>query len=51
MHISVKTEGEDYAKGATLDISDLFHTGPGSLPEGFGDIAIDHGTPIDAILS
>lgn len=36
--LSVKTEGEDYAKGATLDVSDLLSTGAGQLPEGFGDI-------------
>jgi predicted dehydrogenase len=36
--LSVKTAGEDYAKGATLDISDLFYTGGGDLPEGFGDV-------------
>jgi len=36
--LSVKTEGEDYAKGETLDVSDLLATGPGELPEGFGDV-------------
>lgn len=36
--LSVKTEGEDYAKGATLDISDLFYTKEGQLPEEFGDV-------------
>ena len=36
--LSVKTEGEDYAKGETLDISDLFYTGSGAVPESFGDI-------------
>jgi len=36
--LSVKTEGEDYAKGETRDISDLFFTQGGQVPEGFGDI-------------
>lgn len=36
--LSVKTEGDDYAKGATLDISDEFYTKAGQLPEGFGDV-------------
>lgn len=36
--LSVKTEGEDYAKGATLDISDKFATHAGQLPEDSGDI-------------
>ena len=35
---SIKTDGFDYAKGETLDISDLFYTGGQQLPEGFGDI-------------
>jgi len=34
--LSVKTE--DYAKGETLDVSDLLATGAGALPEGFGDV-------------
>ncbi|MBA8795178.1 putative dehydrogenase [Friedmanniella endophytica] len=36
--LAVKTEGEDYAKGEVLDVSDLFYTGGGQVPEGFGDI-------------
>lgn len=36
--LSIKTEGEDYAKGETVDISDLFYTGGKQLPEDFGDI-------------
>src|SRR5690606_27693169 len=36
--LSIKTEGEDYAKGDTLDISDLFYTHAGQVPEGFGDV-------------
>jgi predicted dehydrogenase len=36
--LSVKTEGEDYAKGATRDISELFYTQGGQIPEGFGDV-------------
>ena len=36
--LSVKTEGADYSKGETRDVSDLFYTGGGQLPEGFGDI-------------
>lgn len=35
---SVKTEGEDYHKGDTLDISDLFYTRERQVPEDFGDI-------------
>jgi predicted dehydrogenase len=35
---SVKTEGEDYAKGAVHDISDLFYTHSHQVPEGFGDV-------------
>lgn len=35
---SIKTDGEDYAKGETLDISDLFHTTDGRVPEDLGDI-------------
>jgi predicted dehydrogenase len=35
---SIKTEGEDYHKGDTLDISDLFYTHGGQVPEGFGDV-------------
>jgi predicted dehydrogenase len=35
---SVKTEGEDYRKGETLDISDLFYTRGTQVPEGFGDV-------------
>lgn len=35
---SVKTEGEDYQKGETRDISDLFYTHGGQIPEGFGDV-------------
>jgi predicted dehydrogenase len=36
--LSIKTEGEDYAKGETVDISDLFYTRGGQIPEGFGDV-------------
>jgi predicted dehydrogenase len=36
--LSLKTAGEDYAKGETRDISNLFYTGRGELPEGFGDV-------------
>lgn len=36
--LSIKTEGEDYAKGDTLDISELFYTHTGQVPEGFGDV-------------
>ena len=37
--LSVKTEGEDYAKGETQDIGDLFVTGRGgAAPEGFSDV-------------
>jgi predicted dehydrogenase len=36
--LSVKTEGENYAKGETVDISDLFYTHTKQAPEGFGDI-------------
>lgn len=35
---SIKTEGKDYAKGETLDISDLFYTHAKEAPEGFGDV-------------
>ncbi len=35
---SVKTEGEDYQKGETRDISDLFYTHGGQVPEDFGDV-------------
>ncbi len=35
---SIKTEGEDYRKGATLDISEEFYTHTGQVPEGFGDV-------------
>ena len=35
---SVKTEGQDYAKGETIDISDLFYTHGGQIPDGFGDV-------------
>lgn len=35
---AVKTEGEDYAKGETRDISDLFVTRTSQLPEDFGDV-------------
>ena len=35
---SVKTEGEDYAKGQTLDISELFYTHGHQLPTDFGDV-------------
>jgi predicted dehydrogenase len=36
--LSVKTEGEDYAKGDTIDVTDLLATEGGQLPEGFGDV-------------
>ena len=35
---SIKTEGEDYAKGKTLDISEEFYTHGGEVPEDFGDV-------------
>ncbi len=35
---SIKTEGENYRKGKTLDISDLFYTSDGEVPEDFGDV-------------
>ena len=35
---NVKSEGEDYRKGKTLDISEEFYTRGGQVPEGFGDI-------------
>lgn len=35
---SIKTEGEDYRKGKTLDISEEFYTHGGQIPEGFGDV-------------
>jgi predicted dehydrogenase len=36
--LNIKTEGEDYAKGATVDISDLFYTRTKQIPEDFGDV-------------
>jgi predicted dehydrogenase len=36
--LSVKTEGADYAKGDTIDITDLLATEGGQLPEGFDDV-------------
>jgi len=36
--LSVKTEGEDYAKGETRDISQLFFTKGKEIPDGFGDV-------------
>ena len=36
--LSVKTEGEDYAKGDTIDVTDLLATEGVQLPEGFGDV-------------
>lgn len=36
--LSIKTEGEDYAKGETADISDLFYTRSKQLPKDFGDV-------------
>lgn len=36
--LSIKTAGQDYAKGETLDISDLFYTGSKQLPNDFGDV-------------
>lgn len=35
---SIKTPGDNYRKGKTLDISDLFYTGTKQVPEGYGDI-------------
>jgi predicted dehydrogenase len=35
---SVKTEGENYAKGETIDISELFYTRGKQVPEDYGDI-------------
>lgn len=35
---SIKTEGEDYAKGDTVDISELFYTGEGQVPDDLGDV-------------
>lgn len=35
---SIKTDGEDYAKGETLDIGDLFRTTGGEVPDDLGDI-------------
>jgi len=37
--LSIKTEGADYAKGETVDISDLFYTRTKQMPtEDFGDV-------------
>ncbi len=36
--LSIKTEGQDYAKGETVDISDLFYTGTKQVPTDFGDV-------------
>lgn len=36
--LNIKTEGQDYAKGATVDISDLFYTRTKQIPEDFGDV-------------
>lgn len=36
--LSVKTAGEDYHKGETRDVSELFYTDDGQIPEGFGDV-------------
>jgi predicted dehydrogenase len=36
--LSVKTEGADYAKGETVDISDLFYTRTKQMPTDFGDV-------------
>jgi predicted dehydrogenase len=36
--LSTKTEGEDYAKGETRDISQLFFTRGSQVPDGFGDV-------------
>lgn len=36
--LSVKTAGDDYAKGETLDVGDQLYTGPGQLPENLADI-------------
>ena len=36
--LNIKTEGEDYAKGETVDISDLFYTRTKQMPDDFGDV-------------
>lgn len=36
--LSIKTKGQDYAKGDTLDISDQFYTSGGQVPEDLGDV-------------
>jgi predicted dehydrogenase len=36
--LSIKTEGQDYAKGETVDISDLFYTRTKQVPQDFGDV-------------
>lgn len=36
--LSVKSPGEDYSKGETIDLSHLFYTKSDQLPEGFGDV-------------
>lgn len=36
--LSLKTEGEDYAKGETRDLSELFYTGGAQVPTDLGDI-------------
>jgi predicted dehydrogenase len=36
--LSIKTEGADYAKGETVDISDLFYTRTKQVPSDFGDV-------------
>lgn len=35
---NIKSEGENYRKGKTLDISEEFYTHGGQVPEGFGDV-------------
>ena len=36
--LNIKTEGEDYAKGQTLDVGEQLDTGKGRAPEDLGDI-------------
>ena len=36
--LSIKSDGDDYAKGQTLDISDLFYTSGGQTPDDLADL-------------
>jgi len=36
--LSIKSDGDDYAKGETLDISDLFYTSGGQTPDDLEDL-------------